>query len=535
MTSSQSSPLPSMPQPLSPTAIAPCLIVIEGLDGTGKSTTVEALAKRLGAAVVHNPPRSMAFQRAHADRLQPTDRRAWYLSANREAAKQAEAFRAQGLAVVMDRSVASTLAFGAAEREEQVGPWPSDIPRPNLLVVLQVGDEERLRRLTGRPGKRTAEEHRLDADPAFRQRVMDGYVALGGQVVDAEGPVDEVVERILQQMEARRLVFANEGGPVAPLESDHSVDPNGPPVATQVPTIAGMTSPQSAAPCPITTVNYHCWKPCNMKCRHCFARFTDAGHDNLPRADMLAVVRQLALGFERINFVGGEPTLCPWLVEGLELARQLGLKTSLVTNGTKLISDPSLREKILSRVEWIGLSIDSADAGTNRAIGRAYGKSVITRDELVTLADEIHRAGVQLKINTVVQRYNVDEDLGPLVSRLRPDRWKVLQVLPVIGQNDADYQQLAIAPGEFQRFLYRHRSLGSSGVTIVPEDHEAMTGSYAMVDPGGYAYDNVGGRYRYSTAPIHQIGWQRAFAQVTLLPDRFVARGGNYTAEGGGQ
>jgi radical S-adenosyl methionine domain-containing protein 2 len=297
--------------------------------------------------------------------------------------------------------------------------------------------------------------------------------------------------------------------------------------------IGAMNSPNTLGPCPITTVNYHCWKPCNMKCRHCFARFTDAGHDNLPRAEMLDVVRQLALGFERINFVGGEPTLCPWLVEAIELARELGLKTSLVTNGTKLISAPNLRDKILSRVEWIGLSIDSANADTNRSIGRAYGKSVITPDELISLADHIHRAGVQLKINTVVQRPNVDEDLGPLLHRLRPDRWKVLQVLPVDGQNDVDYQQVAITLCEFQRFLERHRWIGSTGITIVPEDHEAMTGSYAMVDPGGYAYDNVGGWYHYSAAPIHQLGWRDAFAQVQLMPERFVARGGNYTSQGG--
>jgi radical S-adenosyl methionine domain-containing protein 2 len=270
-----------------------------------------------------------------------------------------------------------------------------------------------------------------------------------------------------------------------------------------------------------------------MRCRHCFARFTDAGHDNLPRTDMLAVVRELALGFERINFVGGEPTLCPWLVETLQQARDLGLRTSLVTNGTKLLSAPTLRDDILSRVDWIGLSIDSGDADANRAIGRAYGKSVITPEELIELADHVHRAGVQLKVNTVVQRHNVDEDLGPLVRRLGPDRWKVLQVLPVAGQNDADYQQLAITLDEFQRFLDRHRRLGSDGITIVPEDHEAMTGSYAMVDPGGYAYDNVDGRYRYSAAPIHRLGWREAFAQVQLLPERFVARGGVYSTTGG--
>lgn len=530
MTSHQPPVSPDQPTLPSPASV-PLLIAIEGLDGTGKSTTVAALARHLGAEVVHNPPNCLSEQRLQADRLLPSARRDWYLAANRKAAQQAEAIRAQGRPVVMDRSVASTLAFGAAERDEPVGLWPSDIPRPDLLAVLHVEDEERNRRLAGRPGERTTEEQRLDADLAFRQRVLSNYLTLGGHIVDAGGSVEDVVERIV-----RMCPTSPPGTHVprhSPPESEHSVEPIGPPGVAPIFTIGSMTKPETPPRCPITTVNYHCWKPCNMRCKHCFARFTDAGHDNLPRADMLAVIRELALGFERINFVGGEPTLCPWLVDGLDLARELGLKTSLVTNGTKLISDPSLRNRILSRVEWIGLSIDSADADTNRAIGRAYGKSVITPDELITLADEIHRSDVQLKVNTVVQRHNVDEDLAPLVSRLRPERWKVLQVLPVLGQNDIDYQQLAITPDEFQRFLDRHRALRSAGVTIVPEDHEAMTGSYAMVDPGGYAYDNVGGRYRYSASPIHRLGWQEAFAQVTLMPERFVARGGIYTMVGG--
>lgn len=62
-----------------------------------------------------------------------------------------------------------------------------------------------------------------------------------------------------------------------------------------------------------------------------------------------------------------------------------------------------------------------------------------------------------------------------------------------------------------------------------------MTGSYAMVDPGGFAFDNIDGRYRYSTAPIHHLGWHDAFAQVRLLPERFVARGGDRTIQGGAQ
>ena len=67
----------------------------------------------------------------------------------------------------------------------------------------------------------------------------------------------------------------------------------------------------------ISSVNFHLWKPCNMKCRFCFATFQDVGQDDLPKGHMprkecLAVVEALAkAGFDKINFAGGEPTLCP--------------------------------------------------------------------------------------------------------------------------------------------------------------------------------------------------------------------------------
>lgn len=62
------------------------------------------------------------------------------------------------------------------------------------------------------------------------------------------------------------------------------------------------------------SVNFHIWKPCNEACKFCFATFGDVpGH--LTSADAVRVVRLLReAGCEKINFAGGEPTLC---AEGL--------------------------------------------------------------------------------------------------------------------------------------------------------------------------------------------------------------------------
>ncbi|WP_282071372.1 hypothetical protein [Polaribacter atrinae] len=42
-----------------------------------------------------------------------------------------------------------------------------------------------------------------------------------------------------------------------------------------------------------------------------------------------------AAGFEKITFAGGEPMLCPWLPKLIKTAKELGLTTMIVTNGSQ--------------------------------------------------------------------------------------------------------------------------------------------------------------------------------------------------------
>ncbi len=132
----------------------------------------------------------------------------------------------------------------------------------------------------------------------------------------------------------------------------------------------------------IPAVNFHLWEPCNMRCGFCFARFQDVkasvlpkGH--LPKEDALEVVRQLAAyGFQKITFVGGEPTLCPWLADLIKEAKRLGLITMLVTNGSKLT--PQYMKQFQASLDWLCLSIDSLNPEINQKTGRyAVGKKQV--------------------------------------------------------------------------------------------------------------------------------------------------------------
>lgn len=173
----------------------PQIIAVEGLDGSGKSTAVRALAERLDAEVLGCPPAHMREERKHADALPAAQRREWYWNANRVALREATDVVFRGRRVVMDRSFVSTAAYGAAERGAIASKQdvPRDIPRPDVILLLTLPEDERQRRLRGRAGTATTEERRLNQDDAFRERVLAGYRAFGVIEIDARGSLDEIV------------------------------------------------------------------------------------------------------------------------------------------------------------------------------------------------------------------------------------------------------------------------------------------------------------------------------------------------------
>ena len=78
-----------------------------------------------------------------------------------------------------------------------------------------------------------------------------------------------------------------------------------------------------------------------------------------------------------------------------------------------------------------------------------------------------------------------------------------------------------------KRYVQRNRIVENDGITVVPENNEAMTESYVMIDPAGRFFDNTQGSYRYSQ-PILKVGVEEALKQVSIDSERFHQRGGEY-------
>ena len=271
-----------------------------------------------------------------------------------------------------------------------------------------------------------------------------------------------------------------------------------------------------------------------MRCKFCFATFQDVKQSVLPKGHLpkeqgIELVKQLAeYGFQKITFVGGEPTLCPWIDELIYTAKIMGMTTMIVTNGSRI--DDAFLERNKGYLDWITISIDSLVHMTNIGMGRAIvGKRPLTQSYYEELCGKIIASGYRLKINTVVSKLNFQEDISDFIMRMRPERWKIFQVLPVVGQNDTHISDFIIDKEALTHFLKTHHQVNNI-VKIVCEDNDDMTGSYVMIDPAGRFFDNVENAHVYGE-PILKVGITTAIKMLRFDWTKFIGRDGVYDWE----
>lgn len=280
------------------------------------------------------------------------------------------------------------------------------------------------------------------------------------------------------------------------------------------------------------SVNYHFTRKCNKTCKFCF-HTEKTSHVATKNEMMRGLTLLKKAGMRKINFAGGEPFLYPeklgWLCQFCK--QGLGLESvSIITNGTKLTE--RWLDKYGEFVDVMGVSCDSFNEETNIAIGRGTGKNV---EQLFRIRDWCRKLGIKFKLNTVVCKYNWQEDMAAIVEELDPQRWKCFQVLFVEDENDAntadtendkrkrDAKGLLISDEEYEAFCAKHRHLPS----FIPEPNEIMASSYLILDEYMCFLDKGKGKEKQSSS-ILDVGVAKALDEVKWDQDAFVKRGGLY-------
>ncbi|KEQ16803.1 viperin family antiviral radical SAM protein [Endozoicomonas numazuensis] len=281
-------------------------------------------------------------------------------------------------------------------------------------------------------------------------------------------------------------------------------------------------------------INWHITEACNYDCKFCYAKW--GRPDEIHREPKLIndTLNSLAnfflhsgnklkeqMGYEnvRLNFAGGEPFLLKKkFTDVLSAAHKAGFKLSIITNGHYLT--PSFIQENAGILDMVGISFDAQSQMDREIIGRVdrHGRSFETQNlvETVNLFRCIND-NIKIKVNTVVNSVNWEEDFSELIHQLKPEKWKVLQVLPVL-----DSVSLEVTDHQFNDFARRHQL---NGLNPLVESNEVMAGSYLMIDPKGRFYQNSYGNkgYQYSSS-IAQVGAETALTQIDFSPDHFSAR-----------
>ncbi|XP_078683616.1 UMP-CMP kinase 2, mitochondrial-like [Branchiostoma floridae x Branchiostoma belcheri] len=198
------------------------VIVLEGLDATGKTTLTGRLGEMLSAPVLQSPPPPIRHLREVFDSQPELIRRAYYTLGNYILAMQVTQ-EAQTHPVVIDRFWHSTTAYSIATEvgcgdESQLPPrghsvysWPSDLLKPHLALLLTVNEASRGARLVGRGMGKTEEEIRLEKSVLFRKRLVEAYLRMespGLKVIDASGSKEEVFASTVQVLKDFNILEA---------------------------------------------------------------------------------------------------------------------------------------------------------------------------------------------------------------------------------------------------------------------------------------------------------------------------------------
>jgi len=292
---------------------------------------------------------------------------------------------------------------------------------------------------------------------------------------------------------------------------------------------------------PELVVNWHLTESCNYKCNYCYATWSDKNpvrdvwkdpvrtlallkaikgyFDNDNEEGLLhGVVKWKAL---RLSLAGGEPMLLKKRFRTIvEQAYELGFEVSLITNGS-FLNRESL-SWLAPKLSMLGLSVDSGSAINNSIIGRVDSRGVMlnTLDVIgIAKAAREFNPSIKFKINTVVSRHNLEDDLTSLITAANPERWKLLRVLPPASDDTL------ISSDQFKGFIGRHHVLRHK---MSIESNDAMRDSYIMINPLGRFYQNTesgaGGEDYYYSDEILEVGVDAAFKQVSFDVEKFSER-----------
>lgn len=158
---------------------------------------------------------------------------------------------------------------------------------------------------------------------------------------------------------------------------------------------------------------------CNARCSFCYY-YDKLSQKNLPNSvisEELDLAR--SLGFEDLDFSGGEPTLSPMLEKSIEHAKELGFKDiGIITNGIVISNARMLEKYVKAGLSDVLLSIHGSRAEIHDSLTNIPGSF----DRILSAAKNSKDLGIKVRTNFVITKSNYTDlvDYANLLSSFVP-------------------------------------------------------------------------------------------------------------------
>jgi len=189
-------------------------IVLEGIDGSGKSSVKKALPERLqleNLVLTEEPTDTWlgdAVKRSHREKVNPFTEAFLFIADRAAHSEQIRTWLEQGKNVICDRYYHSTIAYQGAALEGKVDfdpvPWLLSINRkisiePDLVFLFRIDPKTALSRLKNRNELSKFEQIGfLEKVAANYDRLME--LCRNIVVIDASQPFEEVIQEVMSDL-----------------------------------------------------------------------------------------------------------------------------------------------------------------------------------------------------------------------------------------------------------------------------------------------------------------------------------------------
>ncbi len=206
------------------------------------------------------------------------------------------------------------------------------------------------------------------------------------------------------------------------------------------------------------TLQWHITHRCNLRCRHCYQddySAFDSLDDLLPVLDQFSALLKEYGCVGRLNLTGGEPLTHPDLFRLLTLARERGIRTGVLTNGT-LLGEWEARRLRACGVDYVQVSLDGCKSVHDSIRGKG------SFDRAVSGIIALRAQNIFTSVSFTAQSQNLRElpKLARYCDALGVDKlWFDRVVIP----DAEDKDRLTLSASDFRRLTNKAAALNRRG------------------------------------------------------------------------